>query len=112
MHGSAGVVRRWNAYALVPAGGLLLLLWPAQAPVAVIPSLMLALVSLWQARSAARGTALGGALVWAGIAVGLGLLTESLAWLEPIDGGRPAAGHAAYLCTLATLAGLISVLNA
>jgi hypothetical protein len=42
----------------------------------------------------------------------LGMVAQGVAMGESPDGGRPAAGHWAYLATLTTLASLISVLNA
>ena len=96
----------------VLTGAGLLLVHPEQAPIAVILALLLALEPLVRAYRGARGTALRASVVWGGIAVGLGIVAEVLAATEPLAGGRPAAGHVAYLATLATLAGLISVLNA
>jgi len=78
----------------------------------VIPALLLASIPLARAWRNAEGTALKAAVVWAFIALVLGLAAECLAAVEPPGGGRPAAGHIAYLCCLAALAGLISVLNA
>src|SRR5207245_6824908 len=37
---------------------------------------------------------------------------EAAAWGEPTGTGRPLAGHLTYLAVLATLAALVSVLNA
>ena len=46
-------------------------------------------------------------------AVVLGIAARDCrAWTEPLATGRPVAGHLTYICTLATLAALISVLEA
>ena len=66
----------------------------------------------WSGPGGERGTALGAAVIWAGLAVGLGLVSQVVAWSEPLASGRPLAGHWTYLSALATLAALISVLNA
>ena len=42
----------------------------------------------------------------------LGLASQAAACVEPIATGRPTAGHVTYLCVLASMAALISVLNA
>lgn len=42
----------------------------------------------------------------------LGLIAQGMGWREPISTGRPIAGHLTYLSVLATLAALLSVLNA
>ena len=46
------------------------------------------------------------------LAVGLGIAAQLGAWDDPPASGRVVAGYWAYLSVLATLAGLISVLNA
>jgi hypothetical protein len=51
-------------------------------------------------------------VVWAWVAVLLGVVAQGAASVEPLGSGRPGAGHLAYLSVLATLAALISVLNA
>ena len=94
------------------ASGFAVFFEPRRAPWLVGASLALALVSLGRAKRAARGMALGGAVVWATIAVGLGIVSQVVAATEPLASGRPIAGHWAYLATLALLAALISVLNA
>jgi len=93
-------------------GGVALVARPGWAPLAVLPGLALAVGPLVRAWRGAGGTALRAPVVWGFIAVALGVVTEALALSEPLATGRPAAGHAAYLCTLAALAGLVSVLNA
>jgi hypothetical protein len=67
---------------------------------------------LSRAWSASRGTALRASLVWAFVALVLGLISQLFAMGEPLADGRPSSGHVAYLCTLAAIASLISVLNA
>ncbi len=46
------------------------------------------------------------------LALVLGIATEAAAPWEPLASGRPIAGHLAYFSVLATLAALVSVLNA
>lgn len=94
------------------AAGVAVLLAPLEAPGAVLATLGMACWPLWRAWHEARATALRPAVLWAGGAVGLGMLAQLLAWADPVATGRPLAGFAAYLSALATLAALISVLNA
>ena len=58
------------------------------------------------------GRHLRGAVAWVMLAVGLGIAAQIGAWNDPPASGRVVAGYWAYLSVLATLAGLISVLNA
>src|SRR5262245_28219756 len=85
---------------------------PDRAP----PVLALALASTaWPWRLAwrsTRGTALRPALVWVALAALAALVAQAVGWGEPIGGGRPWAGRLTYLSVLATLAALVSVLNA
>ena len=53
-----------------------------------------------------------GAVAWIVLAVVLGISAQLGAWNDPPSTGRVGAGYGAYLSVLATLAGLISVLNA
>jgi hypothetical protein len=85
---------------------------PGWAPPAVALALVTASWPLAMAWRAARGTELRSAVIWGGVAVVLGVAAQGFAWLEPLESGRPGAGHLAYLSVLATLAALISVLNA
>lgn len=94
------------------AGGVLLVLWPAGAPVAVFASLLTTASPLVRAWRGARGTALKPAILWAGIAIVLGLLSQAIACRESLSSGRPVAGHVCYIMVLAVLAALITVLNA
>jgi hypothetical protein len=93
-------------------GALTLAARPEQAPVMILIGLATTVGPLLRAWRGARGTALGAAVVWAALAVGLGLLSQVLAWSEPLASGRPMAGHWVYISALATLAALVSVLNA
>ena len=61
---------------------------------------------------AAEGTTLRGALVWAALAIALGVLSQIQAWMEAVGGGRPWAGRGTYLMVLVVLAALVSVLGA
>jgi hypothetical protein len=94
------------------AGAVALVATPEIAPAAVFLDLATTAWPLARAWRAARGTALTSAVVWAALAVALGLVSQATAWSEPLATGRPIAGHATYLATLATLAALVSVLNA
>ncbi len=96
----------------VLAGGALLLARNEHAPWAVIAALVLAIEPLLRAFLDTKGTALGAAVVWGLVALGVGLIAEGLALLQPLATGRPAAGHIGYIATLSALAALISVLNA
>jgi hypothetical protein len=89
-----------------------LFLAPDRAPTAVALGLVTATWPLAWAWRGARGTALRSSVVWAWVAVVLGVASQALASVEPLGSGRPGAGHLAYLSVLATLAALISVLNA
>src|SRR5258707_9825179 len=85
---------------------------PGWAPPAVALALVTASWPLAMAWRASRGTELRSAVIWGGVAVVLGVAAQGSAWLEPLESGRPGAGHLTYLSVLATLAALISVLNA
>jgi hypothetical protein len=76
-----------------------------RAGAAVLAGLLLTLEPLVLAWRSARGTALRGAVLWCVVAIGLGLLADHMT-------GRPMAGYWTYLCSLAMLAALLSVLNA
>jgi hypothetical protein len=99
-------------FVLLTFSALLIALLPAHAP----PALALVLVSTawpWrEAWQAARGTALRPALIWLALAVTVAIVAQAFAWGEPIDTGRPGAGRLTYLSVLASLAALVSVLNA
>ena len=60
----------------------------------------------------AAGTALRPAIAWAGLSMGLGVMTHLAGIWEGDAPGRPVAGQLAYLSTLAGLSASISVLNA
>ena len=97
---------------MIAAGGISLVAWPEHAPWLVLAGLALAAPALVHAWKESGGTALRASVTWAAIAIGLGVITECLALFEPVQSGRPVTGHVAYLCCLAALAALISVLNA
>ncbi|HZW33911.1 MAG TPA: hypothetical protein VFF52_24525 [Isosphaeraceae bacterium] len=65
-----------------------------------------------QAWRSTRGTGLRPAWIWAALALGLSLTAQLAALGEPLVTGRPWAGRLTYLAVLATLAALVSVLNA
>ena len=52
------------------------------------------------------------AVLWAAAAIVLGIAAEAVGWTETLAAGRPIGAHLTYLCVLATLAALISVLGA
>jgi hypothetical protein len=88
------------------------LLWPAAAPIVVLLWLGSSIWVLGKAHTAARGTALGGAVLWMVGAVVIVIAGQVLALREPVATGRPWCGHATYLASLAAIAALISVFNA
>jgi hypothetical protein len=100
----------WAVMLLV--SGLLVMLAPANAPWAVMLALCGAIRPWTSAWKAAEKTALRGALVWAGLAIALGLLAQVQALLELPQTGRPWTGRITYLMVLAILAALMSVLGA
>lgn len=93
-------------------GGVALIAVPRWAPGVVLLGLATAVVPVVKAWRAAAGTALRAAVAWAGLAIALGMASQAAAWVEPLETGRPIAGHLVYLSVLATLAALTSVLNA
>jgi hypothetical protein len=97
---------------VVAAGAVALVVRPGRAPWVVLPGLLLSFRPLAAAWRAAEGTALRPAVAWGFVALAFGTAAEGAALFEPVGGGRPAAGHLAYFCTLAVLAALVSVLNA
>lgn len=112
MSGMAPRWLRWGVALLLMGGACAVAVGAEQAPAWVFLGLATTVRPLVRAWRGARGTALRAAVIWAAIAVGLGLGAQAWAWREPIESGRVAAGHWAYLSVLATLAALISVLNA
>jgi hypothetical protein len=103
---------RWLTGLILLAGGIGLAFSPHRAPRLVGVGLLLTGGTVRRAWRAAGGTALRPAIVWAGLALGLGLVSQAVALREPLESGRPWCGHCVYLATLAALASLISVLNA
>jgi hypothetical protein len=107
--------RRWArivSIGLLLASGLMVVLKPDDAPVAIGLALAATVPDWRRAWSGAEGTALRGALVWALLAIGLGLLAQVVAWNETLESGRPWTGRMTYVMVLTILAGLISVLGA
>jgi hypothetical protein len=97
---------------ILAVGGLMVLAGREAAALWVVPGLVAALGPLARAWRGSRGTALRSAVLWGAAAVGAGLVAQACAGIEPLGSGRPWAGHATYLSALATLAALVSVLNA
>ena len=85
---------------------------PTHAPLALIVVLVVSARPLIEAWQAVRGTALRPALVWALLALALAVVAQAVALAEPLALGRPLAERFTYLCVLALLAALGSVLNA
>lgn len=92
--------------------GLAIISDPDRAPWAVFFALAGAAWPWLRAWRAAEGTTLRGSLVWAALALGLGLLAQCVAVNELVGSGRPWTSRVTYLMVLAILAGLISVLGA
>ena len=107
----AGAMRFGAGLLLLVAGGALMGS-PRHAPLLVAAALGSALGPLASAWRCARGTELGAAVLWAAAAIVLGIAAEAAGWTETLAAGRPAGGHLTYVCVLATLAALISVLGA
>jgi hypothetical protein len=97
---------------LLAISGLTVLFDPAGAPLLVALAFMGSVWPWLLAWRAAKGTTLRGALVWAALAIVLGMLTQVQAWREAVDSGRPWAGRGTYLMVLMVLAALVSVLGA
>ena len=107
----AGAMRFGAGLLLLVAGGALLGS-PGHAPLLVAAGLATAFWPIASAWRWARGTTLGAAVLWAAAAIALGIAAEAAGWTEALAAGRPAGGHLTYICVLATLAALISVLGA
>src|SRR5947208_3656306 len=90
-------------WGLLALGGVSVLRDPGRAPGWVGAALVTTCWPLLRAWRAAGGTALRPAVLWGGVAVGFAVVAQALAWSEPLAGGRPLAGHWAYLSMLATL---------
>jgi hypothetical protein len=97
---------------LLVISGLLVMLVPTLAPWGVMIALCGAIRPWLSAWKGAEGTALRGALVWAGLTIALGLLAQVQALFELPETGRPWTGRITYLMVLAMLASLTSVLGA
>ncbi|CAN5763484.1 hypothetical protein BH23PLA1_BH23PLA1_18100 [soil metagenome] len=105
-------VRGIVSWLLLGLGGWALIFQREEAPIWVILGLLTAIGPLGKAWRMASGTALRPLVVWGGIAVLLAAIGQAVAWGEPLESGRPGAGHWSYLSSLAVLAALISVFNA
>jgi hypothetical protein len=97
---------------LLALSALLIAIDPRRAPVLVLFCLASAALPWRNAWREATGTALRPALVWVALALGLSVIAQLVALIEPLSSGRPMAGRMTYLGVLAILAALISVLNA
>ena len=97
---------------LLALSALAIAIDPARAPLAVIVVLVVASRSLFEAWHDVRGTALRPALVWAILALALAVFAQAAALTQALATGRTLAERFTYLCVLALLAALGSVLNA
>src|SRR5262249_3841161 len=78
---------------ILVAGGIALAAAPRRARWLVCLGLATASVPVAEAWRAARGTALRAAVFWAGLAISFCLVSQAAAWVEPLEAGRPLAGH-------------------
>jgi hypothetical protein len=91
---------------------LMIGLVPDHAP-AALALVLFSTASPWhRAWRCTRGTALRPALIWLALGLVWSFSAQFAAWAEPMETGRPWAGRLTYLSCLATLAALVSVLNA
>jgi hypothetical protein len=97
---------------LLLASGGLALVAPSSGSIVVLFILMVGLRPWQAAWKEAWGTTLRGPLVWAAVAVAVGVLAQLAAFAEPMETGRPWTARITYLMVLSILAGLISVLGA
>ena len=81
-------------------------------PTVVLGLLSTAVVPLVRAARGARGTALRSAVMWGGLALTLGIISQAVALSPTFDPAHPRTGLWTYATALAALAALISVLNA
>jgi hypothetical protein len=84
------------ALLLLVLSGLSICFAPRLAPILSAAALATAAVPWFQAWTAARGTALRPALVWAALALGLMGVAQLVAVTEPVAAGRPRAGRRTY----------------
>lgn len=105
-------VVRWLAALLVVIAGVAAVITPRAALWFTTAALVTAIAAVVRGWRAARGTALRGAVAWAGGALVLASVGQGAATglLDELLGAT--AGHWTYLAVLAALAALISVLNA
>src|SRR5262245_58400681 len=97
---------------LLALSALVIALIPDHAPPVLVLGLSSTAWPWYRAWRCARGTALRPALVWLALAVLAAAAAQLVGRDEPVGGGRPGAGRLTYLSALATLAALVSVLNA
>lgn len=97
---------------LLATGAAAIAFFPVDAPPAVLLPLATAAWPLAAAWRGAHGTALRPAVIWAWLALAVGILSQGLAWAEAPGAGRPLAGQLVYVMVLLTFAALVSVLNA
>jgi hypothetical protein len=97
---------------LLALSALVIAIDATRAPLAVMVILLASARSLLDAWQAVRGTALRPALIWGALALALGLVAQAAALTQTVASGRPLAERFTYLCVLALLAALGSVLNA
>jgi hypothetical protein len=97
---------------LLALSALAIAIDPVRAPLVLILALIVSSRSLVDAWRAVRGTALRPALLWAILAMALALAAQAAALTQSLATGRPLAERLTYLCVLALLAALGSVLNA
>lgn len=97
-----------------PMWGAIAVAWarPAWGPAAMLGLLASLVWPTALAWNRARGTALRPAVAWWGIAIALGIVGQLVGLGEDAGTGRPGSGHWVYVSALASLAALISVLNA
>lgn len=105
------LVRR-TAWVVLVASGVVLWARPAASPPWVLAALATIFGPLTFCWRSARGTAARPAIAWAAAAVVLAMLGQAVGPGESPEDGRPGAGQATYLASLATLASLTTVLNA
>ncbi len=105
-------LRRVVWVVVLAVSGWLVMIDRAIAPWAVLVALCGAIQPWLRAWKGAEGTALRGALAWAGLAIALGLLAQAQAILGLPESGRPWTGRITYLMVLTILASLTSVLGA
>src|SRR5262249_44306117 len=97
-------VRRIAVVLLLVVSAAAIATAPEHAPGGVVRALISVAWPWREGWKATRGTALRPALVWAALAIAAAVAAQVVGWGEPMDAGRPGAGQATYLSTLAALA--------